>query len=212
MSAQADIQRNAREKFALPGGRHDRLIRVLRVALPSIIGVLLALLAFSPFSKNREMSFVLAKDDVNLAKERMRVSNALYRGEDSKGRPFSLRAGSAVQKSSDEPILRMTDLSGRLLMDNGPASIVAGRGLYDMREEKVRVEGPMSFAGGDGFTLTANNVDFLLKPQIMQSNGPVSGSTRVGTFRAGRMSADVEARIVRLEGGAHLQINQGALR
>jgi lipopolysaccharide export system protein LptC len=212
MSQQADIQRSAREKFALPGGRHDRLIRVLRVLLPSIIGVLLALLAFSPFSNNREMSFVLAKDEVNLAKERMRVSNALYRGEDSNGRPFSLRAGSAVQKSSDEPILRMTDLSGRLLMNNGPASLVAGLGLYDMRAEKIRVEGPLSFTGGDGFTLTASNVDFLLKPQTMQSFGPVSGSTRVGTFRAGRMSADVEKRIVRLEGGAHLQINQGALR
>jgi lipopolysaccharide export system protein LptC len=212
MFQQADIQRSAREKFALPGGRHDRLIRVLRVLLPSIIGVLLALLAFSPFSNNREMSFVLAKDEVNLAKERMRVSNALYRGEDSKGRPFSLRAGSAVQKSSDEPILRMTDLSGRLLMNNGPASLVAGLGLYDMRAEKIRVEGPLSFTGGDGFTLTASNVDFLLKPQTMQSFGPVSGSTRVGTFRAGRMSADVEKRIVRLEGGAHLQINQGALR
>ena len=212
MSIEADIQRSAREKFALPGGRHDRLIRVLRVALPSVIGVLLAVLAFSPFSNNREMSFVLAKDDVNLAKERMRVTNALYRGEDAKGRPFSLKAGSAVQKSSDEPVLRMTDLSGQLLMNNGPATLTAAQGLYDMRLEKVRVEGPLSFAGGDGFTLTATNVDFLLKPQTMQSFGPVNGSTRVGTFRAARMSADAEARIVRLEGGAHLQINQGGLK
>jgi lipopolysaccharide export system protein LptC len=212
MSQQADIQRSAREKFALPGGRHDRLIRLLRVALPSIIGVLLAVLAFSPFSSNREMSFVLAKDEVNMAKERMRVTDALYRGEDSKGRPFSLSAGSAVQKSSSEPILRMQDLKGELLMDNGPASIVAGQGYYDMDAEKVRVEGPLSYRGGDGFNLTATNVEFLLKPKTMKSFGPVNGSTRVGTFRAGRMSADVEARIVRLEGGAHLQINQGAIR
>jgi lipopolysaccharide export system protein LptC len=212
MSQQADIQRTARQKFALPGGAHDALIRVLRVLLPSVIGVLLAVLAFSPFSNTREMSFVLAKDEVNVAKERMRVSNALYRGEDSKGRPFVLRAGSAVQKSSDEPILRMNDLEGRLVMNNGPASIIAGQGFYDMRAEKVRVEGPMSFKGGDGFNLTATNVDFLLKPKTMQSFGPVSGSTRVGTFRAGRLFADAEARIVRLEGGAQLQINQSAIR
>lgn len=212
MSVQADIQRTSRQKFAQPGGRHDRLIRLLRVALPSIIGVLLAVLAFSPFSSNREMSFVLAKDEVNLAKERMRVTNALYRGEDSKGRPFTLSAGSAVQKSSAEPILRMQDLKGQLLMNNGPASLVAAQGSYDMDAEKVRVEGPLSYRGGDGFTLTASNVEFLLKPQTMQSFGPVYGSTRVGTFRAARMSADVEARIVRLEGGAHLQINQGAIR
>jgi lipopolysaccharide export system protein LptC len=212
MSEQADIQRTARQQFAQPGGKHDRLVRMLRVLLPSIIGVLLAVLAFSPFSNTREMSFVLAKDEVNLAKERMRVSNALYRGEDTKGRPFSLSAGSAVQKSSNEPILRMQDLEGRLLMDNGPASIVAALGYYDMRAEKVRVEGPLSFTGGDGFNLTATNVEFLLKPKTMQSFGPVNGSTRVGTFRAGRLTADAEARIVRLEGGAQLQITQGAIR
>ena len=212
MSAQADIQRTSRQKFALPGGRHDRLVRTLRVALPSIIGVLLAVLAFSPFSNNQEMSFVLAKDEVNLATERMRVGNALYRGEDTKGRPFSLSAGSAVQKSAAEPLLRMTDLAGRLVMDNGPATISADKGSYDMKAEKIRVDGPLSFASGDGFKLVASNVEFLMKPKTMQSFGPVNGSTRVGTFSAARMTADAEARIVRLEGGARLQINQGALK
>ena len=81
-----------------------------------------------------------------------------------------------------------------------------------MRAEKVSVEGPLSFASGDGFSLTANNVAFMLKTKTMQSFGPVQGATRVGTFQAGRMSADAEARIVRLEGGAHLQINQAAIR
>jgi lipopolysaccharide export system protein LptC len=212
MSVQADIQRTTRQKFALPGGRHDALVRVLRVALPSIIGVLLAVLAFSPFSNTREMSFLLAKDEVNVAKERMRVSNALYRGEDSKGHPFSLSAGSAVQKSSNEPILRMQNLKGQITMDNGPASLVAAQGYYDMDAEKVRVEGSLSFVNGDGFRLTASNVEFLLKPKLMQSFGPVSGSTRVGTFQAGRLFADVDKRIVRLDGGARLQINQSAIR
>jgi lipopolysaccharide export system protein LptC len=212
MSQAADIQRTAREKFAAPGGRHDRLVRVLRVLLPSVIGVLLAVLTFSPFANNQEMSFVLAKDEVNKARERMRVNNALYRGEDSKGRPFTLSAGSAVQKSSAEPIVRMNDLTGRIVMNDGPASIAAMQGYYDMRSEKVQVEGTLTFRNADGFNLTANNVQFLLKPQTMQSLGPVSGSTNVGTFRAGSMSADVEKRIVRLQGGAQLQINQGAIR
>lgn len=206
MSLQADIQRTSRQKFALPGGRHDRMVRVLRVALPSIVGVLLAVLAFSPFSNTQEMSFVLAKNEVSKAKERMRVSNALYRGEDAKGRPFTLSAGSAVQKSSAEPLLRMTDLSGRLVMDNGPATLAAGQGVYDMRTEKVSVEGPLSFASGDGFSLTANNVAFLLKTKTMQSFGPVSGSTRVGTFRADMLSGNLESRVVRLHGNVRFRI------
>lgn len=212
MSEQADRERTLRQLFAAPGGRHDRLVRVLRVALPSIIGVLVAMLVVSPFSNTQEMSFVLAKDEVNMAKERMRLTNAMYRGEDSRGRPFTLRGGSAVQKSSAEPIIRLTDLSGQILMASGPSQLVAGQGYYNLETEKVRVEGPLSYTGGDGFKLTASNVEFAMKTRQIESFGPVNGSTKVGTFRAAKLRADVDARIVRLEGGAHLRIDQNAIR
>jgi lipopolysaccharide export system protein LptC len=100
----------------------------MRFVLPSIIGLLVAILAFSPFTGQQELSFVLNKDEVNLSRERLRVVEALYRGEDSKGRPFSLRAGSAVQKTSAQPVLDMTSLSGRISLQDGPASIIAQRG------------------------------------------------------------------------------------
>lgn len=212
MSEQADRERTLRQFFAAPGGRHDRLVRILRVALPSIIGVLVAMLVVSPFSNTQEMSFVLAKDEVNMAKERLRLTNAMYRGEDSRGRPFTLRGGSAVQKSSSEPIIRLTDLSGQILMAGGPAQLVAGQGYYNLETEKVRVEGPLSYTSGDGFSLTANNVEFAMKNRQIESFGPVNGAMKVGTFSAGKLRADVDARIVRLEGGAHLRINQNAIR
>jgi lipopolysaccharide export system protein LptC len=212
MSELADRERTMRQLFAAPGGRHDRLIRLLRVLLPSVIGVLLALLVVAPFSNSREMSFVLAKDEVNLARERMRLTDARYRGEDSRGRPFVLRGGSAVQKSSTEPIIRLYDLSGRMQMASGPAMLSAGQGYYNMDTERVRVEGPMSYVGGDGFSMTANNVEFAMKTRQVESFGPVNGATKVGTFRAGKLRADIDARVVRLEGGAHLRIDQNAIR
>jgi lipopolysaccharide export system protein LptC len=242
MSEQAEKQKSKRQRFAAPGGMHDRLVRFLRVALPSVIGAVLALLLFSPFSNNREMSFVLAKDEVSKAKERMKITNALYRGEDSKGRPFSLRAESAIQKSSTEPLVRMSGLSGQLLMEDGPArvdaplaaynmdddtirsigplSIESGKGysvaasnvLYNMDAATVRSIGPLSFDDGRGFNVNSSNVLMLIKDKRLESFGAVNGSTRIGSFSAGKLRADLNARIVRLEGGARLQINQGAIR
>jgi lipopolysaccharide export system protein LptC len=46
----------------------------------------------------------------------------------------------------------------------------------------------------------------------MQSFGPVSGRTKVGTFRAGRLRADLDTRIIRLDGGVRLRINQNAIK
>jgi lipopolysaccharide export system protein LptC len=211
MSQQADLERNQRQLWAMPGGRHDRLIRSLRVVLPSIIGVLLAVLAFSPFTSTQELSFVLDKDEVDLSRERMRLVEALYRGEDSKGRPFSLRAGSAVQKTSAEPVLEMTSLSARILLEDGPASILAQRGTYNLSKETMRVNGPLAVES-PGYNMVASNVELSLKDRSMRSFGPVSGRTKVGTFRAGRLTGDLDTRIVRLDGGVHLRIDQNAIR
>jgi lipopolysaccharide export system protein LptC len=211
MSQQADLERNQRQRWAMPGGRHDRLIRSMRVVLPSVIGVLLAVLAFSPFTSTQELSFVLDKDEVSLSKERMRLTEALYRGEDSKGRAFSLRAGSAVQKTSSDPSLDMTALSARILLNDGPASILAQRGNYNLAKETMRVNGPLALES-PGYDMVASNVEVSLKDKTMQSFGPVSGRTKVGTFKAGRLSADLETRVVRLDGGVQLRIDQNAIK
>ena len=96
MSAEADTIRNHRQAFAAPGGSHDRLIRFLSRALPAAIGVLAALMILSPLSPRGEISFLLDRDKVAVISERLRVDNALYRGQDNKGRPFSLTADEAV--------------------------------------------------------------------------------------------------------------------
>ena len=242
MSELADKQRTHRQHWAAPGSRHDRLIRMLRVVLPSIIGVLLALLAFSPFTGDSELSFVLDKKQVGMAAERMRISEALYRGEDSKGRPFSLHAGSAVQKSSAEPVIRMSDIAGRILTENGPATVVASKGIYNLDTETVQVNGPLAIDTADGYSMIANNVILSLKTQIARSKGrvavtgkdgysmvvnnvevslpkktirsfgPVKGRTKVGPFSANSMSADLNARVIRLTGNARLRIEGKALR
>ena len=97
MSRLADTQRTARQHWATPGGAHDRMVGLLKKLLPMGVGALAAFLAAAPFTMQDEVSFVLDKKDVDVAGERMKVREALYRGTDGKGRPFSLRAGSAVQ-------------------------------------------------------------------------------------------------------------------
>lgn len=96
-------------------------------------------------------------------------------------------------------------------MDDGPAALIAGNGLYDLDKETMRVAGPLAFESA-GYNMVASNVELALKTRKMQSFGPVSGRTKVGTFRANRLSADLNTRVVRLDGGVHLRIEQNAIR
>ncbi|MEY2928233.1 MAG: hypothetical protein RL367_2710 [Pseudomonadota bacterium] len=177
-----------------------------------MIGVLAAGLVTAPLVLGGEISFVLDKNKVAIASERMRVTEAVYRGEDSKGQPFSLRAGSAVQASSKEPVVRLRDLSARIVLPEGPAMLTAATGRYNMDNEMVNVDGPVAFNTADGYSLTARDVQISLKDRKFASSGSVSGTLPLGSFTAGRMSADLANRSVVLEGGAHLHIIQGRVR
>lgn len=213
MSEQAQLERSARQIWARPNGSHDRLVRALRIALPAAIGALVLFLMFAPIaSPNGDVSFVLAKDSVSMAKERLRVSAATYRGEDSNGRPFEIKAGSAVQRSSQDPVVRLSDLMAKIQFAEGPATLSANTGRYDMDREIVQVDGPLVFQTSDGYRVEASDVAVGLKTRKLASAGAVSGTMPLGTFTAGRIRADLTARTVTLDGRARLHIVQGQAR
>jgi len=207
MSELADSARSKRQIWAAAGSGHDRFIGILRLILPAMIIALLLLLTVTPMT-SRDISFVLAKDRVEVARERMRVTAARYRGEDSKGQPFELTAASAIQKSSNDPIVKLKTLVARIRLEDGPARIDAGRGRYDMDNEKVAIDGPVLFQSADGYRLETRDVGIDLGSRTIASHGPVDGKMPLGTFSGDRMTGDLNSRVVTLQGRARLHIDQ----
>lgn len=212
MSERADRQRQQRIIKARSGSSYDRLIGLLRVALPVLVGVIAAVLLFSPFTQRSEISFLLAKDKVEVAKERMRVSSAEYRGQDNKGQPFALIAGSAVQQSSAEPVVRLQDLSAAIQLDAGPATLAAKNGAYHLDREQVDVPGLVQLRTNEGYIIDVTNVAIDMKNRSMAGQGGVQGQLNLGRFSANAVKADLDARTITLTGNARLRINQGVLK
>ncbi|GGA42412.1 LPS export ABC transporter periplasmic protein LptC [Sphingomonas psychrolutea] len=198
--------RTTRQIWAAPGSSHDRVIAVLRRVLPMAIGVLAAFVVVLPLYAGGDVSFLLDKNKVEVAKERLRVQSATYRGEDDKGQAFALSAGSAVQKSAAEPIVKLEQLSARIGLRDGPASIVADHGHYDMDKQQVSIDGPVRVDSSGGYRLETQNSTVDLKTKTLKSGGAVSGTVPQGTFSANQMSADLESHVVTLDGNARLRI------
>ncbi|WP_448502630.1 LPS export ABC transporter periplasmic protein LptC [Sphingomonas sp.] len=209
MSELARQERTRRKRWAAPGGSHDAMVRLLQVALPMAIGVLTAFLVMAPLFAGGDVSFVLDKNKVDVAQERMRIQAARYRGADDQGRPFALNAGSAVQKSSAERVVDLNQLSAGIRLSDGPATLRADRGRYDMVEDKVAIEGPITFRAADGYALDTRDATVDLRRRQLQSGSAVSGVAPQGTFRGDRLEADLEERTVRLQGNARLRIVPG---
>ena len=202
----------AKNRWAVPGSAHDRVVRLAKIALPSAVGVLIAILAVTPLGKHSDVSFVLDKKKVENANERMRVEQARYVGTDDKGQQFTMLANRALQRSSAVPVVDISGISARLDLPQGPLFMAANSGRYNLDTLKVNVDGPVKVVGGDGYRLATRDVTVDLRHRRLASEGPVSGAMRLGQFQAGQLHADLGQRTVVLDHGARLKIIQGAVR
>ena len=211
MSEAATRERAFRQLWAVPGSRHDRLVRFAKVALPSAVGVMIAVLAFAPLQKEGDASFILDKKKVGNAPERMKVEAAHYVGEDNNGQKFSIEANSAIQRRSDVPIVDISGMLARLGLEQGPLMIAANFARYDLNSQMIAIRGPVRVVGPNGYRLETHDVLVNLKEHHLSSPGPVAGAMRLGQFSAGNLNADLDDRNVVLGGGARLKIVQGAI-
>ncbi|PEQ10685.1 LPS export ABC transporter periplasmic protein LptC [Novosphingobium sp. PC22D] len=211
MSVEATQIRSRRRHFATPGGSHDRLVGFLGKALPVGIGVVAAVMILVPLSPRGEISFLLDRNKVAITDERLAVDDAAYRGQDNEGRDFVVRAGSAVQKSAEVPVVQMQTLVADMKLRDGPAQIRAPRGAYDYDQARIDINGPVAFTASDGYRMETGNVEVDIKARAAVGTGGVTGRTPTGTFRAERLVADFENRTVTLDGNARLRMTPGKL-
>lgn len=212
MSEAANKERTTKQGWAVPGSSHDRVIRIAKIALPSAVGVLVAILALAPLEKNGDVSFILDKTKVANSPERMRAETARYTGADDQGRPFAILAQSAVQHTSNVPVVDISGMMARLELKDGPGFVVANHARYDLDTQQAAVVGAVQATAPDGYKLATSNVTLDLKTKQITGSGGVQGQMRLGDFTAGRLQADLDSHTVNLDQGVRLKIIQGAVR
>ena len=208
-----DIEpRGDKARWARPGSGHDRFIGLLKFGLPAIVIGLFLLLAIAPFGQKSDVSFLLDKNKAEKAQERMRVEQARYTGSDDKGQPFEINADHAIQQSSAVRVVDINGMSAKVGLDQGPVTITAATGRYDLDAQKVAVPGGVKVRDDKGYHLDTSGVNIDMKGKQLDSSGPVTGTMRLGEFTGGHLSADLGSRTVTLTGGTRLKIVQGAIR
>ena len=206
------VELTARQKAARPGSRHDAIMALLKWLLPALALAVLATIVIWPLTKVSEFSFLLAKDKVAMAAERLRIDNAVYRGETEKGEAFVISARGAVQRSSAVAIVELTALQATLAMVEGPAKVMAPSGRYFIETDRLQVAGPVRLDSAAGYTLDSATIDIDLNTREVTSAQPLTGTLPIGRFRAGNFKGDIQGRKLVLDGGTHLRIRQGAGR
>jgi lipopolysaccharide export system protein LptC len=212
MSELARRERAVKRGWAAPGGYHDFLVRTLKIGLPVGVGGFLGYLLISPLSHTKEVSFLLDKNKVATAAERLKTQAAHYQGIDDNGRAFTVEADRAIQKTSQVPIIDITGVRGRMQLKDGPALMTADSGRYHMDQQKMDVDGPIHVTAANGYRLETRDVSLDLNNHTLAGQKGVEGRMPLGRFTASAMQASLPDKHVTLTGRAHLHIDQGGLK
>lgn len=200
-----------RQRAVLPGAGLDWWVQPLKWLLPLAAGTVIAAVLVLTLSARQEFSFLLSKDKVARSSERLRIERATYRGADERGRPFSVSAAEAVQRSSSTPVVEMRGLSADMTLQDGPARVTAHSGLYDIEHDELTLDGPVHAVQG-GYRLDTGRVMLDVKTEHVTSDGPVTGRSALGSFAAAHLDADVTGERLVLSGGARLHIARRAAK
>lgn len=203
---------SARQRAALPGSRHEWVMGQFKWLLPTLAGALALAILVWPLLGVQEFSFLLAKDQVAIAPERLRVARAEYRGKTATGEAFAIQAGSAVQRSSAEAVVELNSLSATIDDRDGPSRVDAPKGRYFIDEDRLEVSGPVRLRSDGGYRINAETVQIDMKRRMLTSEAPVSGRTPIGTFSAASLSGDLAGKRMSLIGNVHVRITQRGRR
>lgn len=190
----------------LPGATRDTVIQLAKIIFPVASLILLVVLIALPLSATQEFSFLLSKDSAMKADERMRMTEASYRGESARGEPFLITAESGVQKTSAVPVVMLTNLAAQIRRADGLSTVTAPQGEFLIDRNEVLIQGPVTARSESGFSLDGSRILVSIDTNRVTSTDPVSGTLPMGSFRSGSFEADIEGRRVVLEDRVRLRI------
>lgn len=184
----------------------DVYVGLMKWLLPLVSLALLLLILIWPLANTREFSFLLSKTQLASSTERLRLEQPVYSGVDGRNRAFQIRADSAVQRTSQSPTVELKNISARIQLDDGPATVDASNGRYDMETQILNVSGTINVMGPRNYRIVTPGARVDLNRRTV-TGVAVSGSGPVGRFVAQRFKTDLTSGIVVFDGGAKLHIS-----
>jgi lipopolysaccharide export system protein LptC len=182
--------------------RRSRVITVLRIVLPGLIGLILAGLA-ATVAYN---TFNARPVSMGSSSEPIRLVNPRFVGRDDRGRPFVLIAATATRDPQDYQKVYL-DKPALVLDDDGPdpLRITAAKGVYHELTRKLEVSGGVRLAGARGAFETAESL-FDTHTGELVGSGPIHGAGPLGEIDAKSYGVyDKGARMV-FNGGVHTRL------
>jgi len=182
--------------------RRSRLVRLLRIVLPTLIGLILLALAGAVAYNALMVRPAQPKDTA----EPIRLTHPRLLGRDDKGRAFVITAQSATRDPNDYQRV-ILDQPALVLDEQGPdpVRLVAREGVYHEGSAQLDLHGGVRLLGSRAAFDTATSM-FNAKTGEVLGSGPIHGSGSLGEIQAKSYAVSGKGERVIFNGGVHTRL------
>jgi lipopolysaccharide export system protein LptC len=196
--------------------RHSRLVRALRIAVPSaVILAMTAIVGVSIFNPFRMLLPKLPVDMGNLVVSGTKITmqSPHMSGYTNDRRPYELWAKTATQDLTDRDHLDLKTLRAKLLMeDQTTITIDALNGLFDSKAQLLDLHKDIFLQTSTGYEARLSQAFVDMAKGTVTSDEHVDVKLLNGTLTADRLRITGRGEVVRFEGNVVMDLdNMGDL-
>jgi len=180
--------------------RHRLRVKRLKIALPLLAAACVAAV-FVSLVVNR-------RPDVSLTGGQtpaIEMAAPLLRGIGDNGKPYEVKATQATQ--TREGLVELTNVDGRIELEDGLMHILAARGAITPETGKGRVEGGVKIDLAGEYTFETERADVDMKAGIVTGDAKVRVVGPMGTIEAAGFKVEKSVKRVTFTGGVQSVLN-----
>ncbi|WP_407157297.1 LPS export ABC transporter periplasmic protein LptC [Bradyrhizobium sp. STM 3557] len=194
-------------RFAL-AARHSRLVRALRLAVPTAVGLAMALVIgislFNPF--HMEIKTDNLSGNLVVSGSKITMETPHLTGFTPDQRPYDLVAKTATQDLTDPDHVELKILRAKVLMeDHSTVTLDARTGLFDTKQQVLDLHKDILLTTSTGYEARLNSAHADMAKGTVSSDEHVDVKLTNGTLTADRLRITDNGDVIRFEG--HVVMN-----
>jgi lipopolysaccharide export system protein LptC len=195
-------------RFAI-AARHSRLVRLLRFAVPLVVGLAMAgVVAISIFNPFRALMKQLPVDMDNLVVSGTKITmeSPHMSGFTPDQRPYEVWAKTATQDLNDPDRVELKTIRAKVLQeDRSTVTLEARTGLFDTKAQLLDLRKDVFLQSSTGYEARLSQALLDIGKGIVTSEEPVDVKLLNGTLSADKLRITEKGALVRFEG--HVVMN-----
>jgi lipopolysaccharide export system protein LptC len=195
-------------RFAI-AARHSRLVRILRIAVPAVVGLAMAgVVAISIFNPFRALMKQLPVDMDNLVVSGSKITMEAphMSGFTPDQRPYEVWAKTATQDLTDPDHVELKTLRAKVLQeDRSTVTLEARTGLFDTKAQLLDLRKDIFLQSSTGYEARLSQAMLDIGKGTVTSEEPVDVKLLNGTLTADKLRITEKGALVRFEG--HVVMN-----